>query len=106
MGIGPQHYSALPRRANFVSARARGAEARFRKWLRGSDSNRRPSAYEADALPDCATPRKKRPRGALICGSHTETSIYYCPFTASPNPVNPVLRQLPQKSLLKPVVYD
>ncbi len=27
------------------------------KWLRGLDSNQRPSGYEPDELPDCSTPR-------------------------------------------------
>ena len=26
-------------------------------WLRGPDSNRRPSGYEPDELPGCSTPR-------------------------------------------------
>ena len=28
----------------------------FRIWLRGKDSNQRPSGYEPDELPDCSTP--------------------------------------------------
>src|SRR3954453_13975941 len=28
-------------------------------WLRGRDSNPRPSGYEPDELPDCSTPRRK-----------------------------------------------
>ena len=28
----------------------------IRRWLRGWDLNPRPSAYEADELPDCSTP--------------------------------------------------
>ena len=27
-------------------------------WLRGLDSNQRPSGYEPDELPDCSTPRQ------------------------------------------------
>ena len=30
----------------------------FRSWLRGADSNHRPSGYEPDELPDCSTPRR------------------------------------------------
>jgi hypothetical protein len=29
----------------------------YLKWLRGPDSNQRPSGYEPDELPDCSTPR-------------------------------------------------
>ncbi len=30
----------------------------YEKWLRGTDSNRRPSGYEPDELPNCSTPRR------------------------------------------------
>ncbi len=36
-------------------------------WLRGPDSNRRPSGYEPDELPGCSTPR---PSVALSDFSH------------------------------------
>ena len=29
------------------------------RWLRGPDSNRRPSGYEPDELPGCSTPRQR-----------------------------------------------
>src|SRR3954471_9403534 len=35
-------------------------------WLRGRDSNPRPSGYEPDELPDCSTPRR-RPSIATAC---------------------------------------
>ena len=30
----------------------------LKNWLRGADSNHRPSGYEPDELPDCSTPRR------------------------------------------------
>ena len=40
-----------------------------RSWSGQTDSNRRPSAPKADALPDCAMPRDRAPAGALPAGA-------------------------------------
>ena len=43
--------------------RARNGTGIF--WMRGPDSNRRPSGYEPDELTCCSTPHRKRPAGRL-----------------------------------------
>ena len=54
-----RHRAGRPRRASVVRpALKRRREGRSKIWSGRQDSNLRPSAPKADALPDCATPRR------------------------------------------------
>ena len=51
-------------------AGGRPPDARPQNWSGRQDSNLRPSAPKADALPGCATPRRGRPLGGIDAGGN------------------------------------
>src|SRR5215207_6057194 len=64
-----------------------------RRWSGRPDSNQRPSAPKADALPDCATPRTSRPRprwlargtgGGQGTGFSARATVGRCSLPVSP----------------------